>query len=171
EEELLTLLQHKDVLHATSDEGLKAMIDGIARFTPELVDSLADYNVVRYKKLFYALPKSLGGVDFTDETQTNNDRIIKSALYDKVLKSIQQQDDIAPELLCPYEDYNIIMYKGVLYAVHKSLGAVDFAKKSQINRKEILKAKVYDLTVVLASSSAARVVYLSIRLMKSDISL
>ncbi|MBF0606464.1 MAG: glycosyltransferase [Magnetococcales bacterium] len=141
EKELLTLLEHKDVLHATSDEELKAIINEIGRFQPELVDSLAGYNVVKYKKLFYALPKSLGGIDFTDETQTDNDRIIKSAIYDKVLHAIQQRDDVTPELLCPYEDYNIIMYKDVLYAVPKFLGAVDFTKKSQINRKEILKAK------------------------------
>ncbi|MBF0316828.1 MAG: glycosyltransferase family 2 protein [Nitrospirae bacterium] len=156
EAELLTLLQHKDVLHAPSDEGLKAMIGEIGRFQPVLVDSLAGYNVVKYKKLFYGLPKSLGDVDFTDETQTNNDRIIKSALYDKVLNAIQQRDDVAPELLCSYEDYNIIMYKNVLYAVHKSLGAVDFTKKSQINRKEILKANTKEELLYLFVKSVNR---------------
>ncbi|KJU84435.1 Glycosyl transferase, family 2 domain protein [Candidatus Magnetobacterium bavaricum] len=145
EEELVTLLQHKDVLNAPSYDALKDMIDGIARFTPELVDSLADYNVVRYKKIFYALPKSLGGVDFTDETQTDNDRIIKGAVYDNVLKSIQQRDDVAPELFCSYQnnniDYNIVMYKEVLYAVPKLLGAVDFTNDTDTNSDEILKAK------------------------------
>ncbi|MBF0591460.1 MAG: hypothetical protein HQL02_05170 [Nitrospirae bacterium] len=141
EQEMLTLLSRNDVLNAPSYEELKGMIDAIGRFTPELIDSFAGYNVVRYKKLFYGLPKSLGGIDFTDQTQTDNDKIIKRALYDNVLTSIQQRDDVAPELLCSYEHYNIVIYKGVLYAVPQLLGAVDFSNEAEINRNEILKAK------------------------------
>ncbi len=139
-EELLQLLERQEVFRGSKYGELAAMIDGIGSVSPALIDSIANYNVVRYKTLYYGLSKLLGNIDFNDEDQIESKEVIKSTTYDGVLDKIQERSDIAPELFCSYEAYNIVMYKKILYAVPKCLGAVDFTDESDINREEIIRA-------------------------------
>ncbi|KJU87633.1 hypothetical protein MBAV_000173, partial [Candidatus Magnetobacterium bavaricum] len=74
----------KEIVKGATIEEVRVKIEESGRFDPELVQTVENYNIIKYGKVFYALPMSLGQIDFTNETQLNQTDILKGTGYDEV---------------------------------------------------------------------------------------
>jgi hypothetical protein len=114
---------------------------------PQLVETTDDWNIVWFHKKAYALPKSLGPVDLTDDKDRARALASGAASFSTVeeAKFHTQREEAAareatarPEFIDTVGTWNIVWFKDTAYVVPKFLGAVDL--KSEYGRQLLQKS-------------------------------
>ena len=114
---------------------------------PHLVETTDDWNLVQFRDEVYALPKSFGPVDLTDDKDRARALASGVAVFASVTdaKSHVIREEAAareaaavPKFVDTVGTWNIIWFKDSAYAVPKFLGAVDL--KSDDGLKLALKS-------------------------------
>lgn len=117
---------------------------------PAPIASTKNYLMLRYGKLVYALARGKENIDITDET-------VRSSAGGAVAKTVAELEKLigekvsftpTPVYLDTYRSYNIIQYKGEIFALSQSIGHFDIA----IATDDELKVLVADNKCVVAQS-------------------
>jgi hypothetical protein len=114
---------------------------------PQLVETTDDWNIVWFRKQAYAMPKSLGTTDLTDDADRTRALAAGVVLFSSVAEAklhIQREEaatgeaNANPEFIDTVGTWNILWFKDVAYVVPQFLGAIDL--KSEDARSLALKS-------------------------------
>ncbi len=95
---------------------------------PRFVQSVGFCNIVEFNHLFYAVPNSLGPVDFYKEDVAAMEEVFTADRLEDALKYAGKRP-ASPRFVQSVGSCNIIEFDHLFYAVPNSLGPVDFYKE------------------------------------------
>jgi radical SAM protein with 4Fe4S-binding SPASM domain len=129
---------HHDILKSKSLENLKEQID---LHIPEFIESLNQYNLVKYYNKYYAIPLALGELNLLLREHREQFEILVSADL-KELQNIVElaQNMYSPKLVLSYFAYNIVGYLNKFYAVPSAFGIFDLNQKESRNHNGVIQA-------------------------------
>jgi glycosyltransferase involved in cell wall biosynthesis len=139
-------LRHPEIISSRTLEDVRKLIDeviklsvGVPKF-PEPTGSYKSYDLVKLEDCIYALPQSLGSIDFTDEQQRSRPEILKAKTQQEIEDLVSQAilSEYAPSRVGHYKDYNLVRYGRRVYAVPQNFEPVDFTDEKQLGRPGIL---------------------------------
>ena len=137
----------------------------------ESVGPNKDLNIVRYTGLFYAVPQSLGAVDWGNENVAEIDGVATA----KTLKDIlEKASTLVPTMTASAAgsklpilmqesvgkngNINIVSFKGLFYAVPQRLGAVDWENENVAKLDGVATAKTLKDILEKASTLAPTII-------------
>jgi hypothetical protein len=101
------------------------------QYQPPVIGEYKGYNLMRYKKLTYAVPQHINQFDVTDEVEQQNPLIITG-------RSVHEAKKLIDEHVMPYphphlieenyKGFNIIGYRDKYYAIDVAIGDMDISK-------------------------------------------
>ena len=111
-------------------------------FSPRIVESYMDFNIVRYGNRIYGIPQTFAGFDLPNVEERRSIAHLSGDTINYVKKIINKVDRSAyfPVLINTHRGYHIVKYQGKLYCMKTILGNVDFAQKVQVMSTDILSA-------------------------------
>lgn len=111
-------------------------------FSPRIVESYMDFNIVRYGNRIYGIPQTFGGFDLPNAEERRSIAHLSGETVGCVKKIINKIDRSAyfPVMVNMHRGYNIVKYQGKLYCMKTNLGHVDFTQKVQVMSSDILSA-------------------------------
>jgi hypothetical protein len=121
---------------------------GAIDHVPVLLDTIEDYNIVSYEGFIYGLPHALGSVDLEDTDVIELEGVIRDVSRSVVENEIRDLVAVrrsragmsaGAEFLDTLEGYNIVRYGGYIYGLPQSLGALDLADPTVIERKGVIR--------------------------------
>jgi predicted O-methyltransferase YrrM len=95
--------------------------------TPPLIGHTRNYQIQRYGRLVYGVPRSMGHFEIRDEETRNHSEIVKAANLEQLLELIGEplSPDDLPLLLKDYRGFNLIRYNHQIFALAQALGPLD----------------------------------------------
>ncbi len=92
------LLRHPATLTAATLAEMEALIDGFdfGRYEPEVVESCADYDLVRHCGSLYGVPRSAGSVNLNLEVDRRRAGVIEGTTFEEVRERIGAARDARP---------------------------------------------------------------------------
>ena len=135
-------LESLSIMSADSLVDAKNQIDESVGLTaaPELVEAWDNFNLIKYKNRFWAVPHALGEVDITKQEIWENPAILSADSLDEAKLQINDAAEmqIAPEFIEEFYKYNILKHNKRFLGIPIELGEVDLAKKEHLNHPSIL---------------------------------
>ncbi len=117
-------------------------LDNHRQTPPPLLGTSENYNVFRYGKQVYAVPKDMDGYDVTNKNQPQMPSVIIGNTLDTVEDLINDRIWVvkdSPTLLSAYRGFNLVQYKDKIYALHESIGPLDLTQTTELEIKEFKK--------------------------------
>ena len=118
-------------------------LGNIRQTPPPLLGTSESYNVFRYGKKVYAVPKDMEAYDVTDENQPPSPVVFTASTLDKLEDLINDRIWVvkdSPTLLSAYRGFNLVQYKDKIYALHESIGPLDLTQTTELEIKEFKKS-------------------------------
>jgi hypothetical protein len=112
------------------------------QISPPIFASSENYNVIRYQKKIYAVPKDLTGFDITDIEKPLPLEVVTKNSYEEISLSLDETFKFSenhPTLLSNYKNFNLVSFNDKVYALHESVGKCDLQKIEQWKFEEHLK--------------------------------
>lgn len=141
------LAKEKDnpiILMADSPEAVMKSIDkhNSLWFSPQIVESYKEFNIVRYGNRIYGIPQTLVGFNLLDAEERLSITHLTGDSVRRVKKLINKADRSSyfPILINNYRGYNVVKYQRKLYCMKTTLGNVDFTQKVKAMSSDILSA-------------------------------
>ncbi len=100
------------------------------QYQPPVIGEYKEYNLMRYKKLIYAVPQHINKFDVTDEMERQNPVIITGKSVHEAKKLIDEQGVTYPHphlIEENYKGFNIIGYRDKYYAMDVGIGDADLS--------------------------------------------
>jgi len=115
-------------------------------FSPRIINTYMDFNIVRYGDRFYGIPQTFVGFDLPNAQERRSIAHLSGSTIDSVKKIINKVDRSVyfPVLVNTYRGYNIVKYQGKLYCMKLNLGYVDFTQRVQLMSPDILPADTHE---------------------------
>ncbi|MCH7500612.1 MAG: class I SAM-dependent methyltransferase, partial [Nitrospinae bacterium] len=98
---------------------------------PSLLGTSDNYQIFRYGKRIFAVPKTIEDFDVTDEKRPLPDSVITTGLLGEAEQLIGERiwiPEDSPILLSAYKKFNLVRYKEIIYALHESIGPLDLTQ-------------------------------------------
>lgn len=138
-----------EVLSASTVEDVKILVDKDleCNFNPTVIESYRNYNIIKYLKKVFAVPQSLGKVEFSLSMEGIPPEVLSASTAEDVKILIDQYINNLndrPALLDSYRDYNLIKYLNKVFAVPQSLGKVEFSLSMEGVPPEVLSASTLE---------------------------
>ena len=111
-------------------------------FSPRIVESYMDFNMVRYGDRIYGIPQTFVGFDLPNAEERRSIAHLSGNTINAVKKIINKVDRSVyfPVLVNTHKGFNIVKYQGKLYCMKSNLGNVDFTQRVQLMSSDILSA-------------------------------
>ncbi len=103
---------------------------------PPPIGFTKNYELLRYGRLVYAFPRSLGHFDITNEENRKHPEIIVSETMPGIEKLIGEKVFSAPVLLESYKRYNLVQHDNLIYALSQDLGQMDLIRIDECELSE-----------------------------------
>ena len=141
-------LDHPSVLAGASLEELNEIIDDQTGRTasPVFLEERKEYNIVKFKNLFWGIPQTLGEVDLMQERNLSHPSILSADVLEDLIRKIDEAASMSagPVLMEGLDDFNIIKYKNRFWGIPHSLGEVDLMDEKNLENPAILSADSLD---------------------------
>ncbi len=118
-------------------------LDNKRQTTPPLLGTSENYNIFRYGKQVYAVPKDMSEYEVTAEDPPQSSSVIIGNTLDKLEDLINDRIWVvkdSPTLLSFYRGFNLVQYKDQIYALHESIGPLDLTQTTELEIKEFKKS-------------------------------
>lgn len=94
---------------------------------PPLLAHTKNFNILRYGRLVYGVPRTLGRYDIRDEATRGDCEILKAPTLDKLLELIQEPlwSEPPPFLVESYRGFNLVNYNQQIIGLSEALGNLD----------------------------------------------
>lgn len=103
-----------------------------------LISSMNDYNILRYKNIYYAIPQKLVNVDLENDDLSK----FKGIVISKSLSDLEEKiKNSVPILISSIYDYNIVKYQNQYYAIPQRLGKIELEHDDLSKFKSIIISK------------------------------
>ncbi len=133
---------------SADDRFLENLLSQAERAHPQIIDSQENWNIVKFRERFYGVPWSVGSFDFFDAAQMTSREIIRGATAQDVRKQIDEGvipptiELDQPQLVQEnFGGYNLVNWKGTVYALAQSVGPVQLPDLSEEWYRERLATK------------------------------
>jgi hypothetical protein len=103
-------------------------LNNIKQSPPPLLGASDSFNIFRYGKRVFAVPKDIGNFNVKWENQPVPPAVLTEGTLDDLEERISERIWISkesPVLLSSYRKYNLVEYKDTIYALHESIGPID----------------------------------------------
>jgi len=137
-------LNHPSVLSGASLEILKDLIEDQTEITsvPKLLEGRKGFNIVKFKRQYWAIPQSLGEIDLMEDENLENPSILSAGSREDVKKQIDEKMGImaAPQLVEVWANHNIIKFQNKFWGIPQSLGELDLTNLGNFQHPSVLSA-------------------------------
>lgn len=107
---------------------------------PKLLEARNNFNIIKHKNYFWAVPHSLGEVDVTKQENLNHASILYADSLETVKLKINEavEAQAAPEFLMEFHKHNILKHNKRFWGIPTELGEMKLTRKEQLNHPSIL---------------------------------
>ncbi len=134
--------RHPIIMVGETKQDLKKQIDHFPQswFTPKMMGEYKGCNLVRYGRLIYGVPQTLGPINF----KRRKERRLLAALCDysvEDVKNLIDKTDLSAFVkmsLGSYRGYDLIRYRGQVYGIPQHLKEVDLYQEDERKPESIL---------------------------------
>jgi|GEM_PF-997204 len=141
---------HPGILYAKTREELdqKILNAGPTPYIPKLLRVSKGYNLIKYCRMYYAIPQSLGAVNLHKDIERENEDILYAESQEELVGLIDKKVRLLPgqELIDTGNFFHIIKYDGKFYGIPQFSGPVDFSNPEETDKLYIFTgASVQDV--------------------------
>lgn len=127
------------LLHGESEDQLERLIQ-LSEHSAVILYSREGFNIVKYGTAFFAIPQSLGSINFDIPEQLQRPEILCNDNLEDLEISVFHTPVMTKDPFIIKMGYSVAHHQGDFYAIPRSLGSINLKKPEQMQHPGILKA-------------------------------